>query len=185
MQIPTPQQLRPCGRGWPLACCSRVMRSSQGFTLLEILIVVALIGVLGAIALPVLSESTNRNMVWTASEQIGSQIRQARLKAVSRNMSFQVRFDCPAANQYRVLVVDATINNADRCTQTVNFDSGVYTMPPNVTYSNTATLQVNGRGQYSIVGIGALPRTMTVTHSIGHARSFTVNITGQITFANF
>ena len=185
MEITAPQQVTARGRGWPRACCSRGMQSNRGFTLLEILIVVAVIGTVAAIALPVLSEATNRNMVWTASEQIGSQIRQARLKAVTRNLTFQVRFDCPLANQYRVLVVDANINDADRCSQTRNFDSGVFTMPTNVTYSNTATLQVNGRGQYSIVGIGALPRTITVTHGVGHARNLTVNIAGQITFGNF
>ena len=56
------------------------MRSERGFTLIEMILVVALIATIGAIAVPALSESTNRNSVWTASEQIGSQIRQARLK---------------------------------------------------------------------------------------------------------
>jgi prepilin-type N-terminal cleavage/methylation domain-containing protein len=161
------------------------MRSNRGFTLFELLIVVALIGTLGAIAIPVLGESTNRNLVWTASEQIGSQIRQARLKAITRNQSYQVRFNCPAANQYRVLIVDGNINDVDRCTQFKPQDTGVYVMPANVTYNNTATLQVNGRGQYSIVGAGALPLTLNVRHRVGHQRNFTVSITGQITFANF
>lgn len=161
------------------------MRSTRGFTLMELLIVIAMIGVLGAMALPVMFDANNRNSVWTSSEQIGSQIRQARLKAITRNMTFQVRFDCPGARQYRVLVVDATINNADRCDTYLQHDSGVYMLPANVTYANTATLQVNGRGQYSIVGVGALPRTITVQHANGHARTMTVSITGQITFATF
>lgn len=161
------------------------MRSTRGFSLLELLIVIGLIGVLSATALPVLFDSNNRNSVWTASEQIGSQVRQARLKAITRNMSFQVRFDCPVAGQYRVLVVDGNINDADRCTQYKTHDSGVYTLPPNVTYTNSATFQVNGRGQYSIVGLGALPRTITVQHGNGHARTLTVSATGQITFATF
>lgn len=168
-----------------MTCSIRGMRSTRGFSLIELLLVIGLIGTVGAMALPVMFDSNNRNSVWTASEQIGSQVRQARLKAITRNMSFQVRFDCPAARQYRVLVVDGTINSAGRCNSYLTHDSGVYVMPPNVNYGGTATLQVNGRGQYSVVGVGALPLTITVQHGNGHARNLTVSATGQISFATF
>ena len=161
------------------------MRSERGFTLLEAIVVIGLISVLGAMALPVMFDSNNRNAVWTASEQIGSQVRQARLKAITRNTSFQIRFNCPAARNYRLLVVDGNINDADRCTQFKEQDSGVYTVPLSVAYGNPPTLQVNGRGQYSIVGAGSLPLTVTVQHSNGHARAMTISITGQVSFATF
>ena len=82
-----------------------------------------LIGVISAISIPYLSGSTSRNAVWTTSEQIGSQIRQARLKAVTRNTRFRVRFNCPAAGQYRVLAVQGNAlldDAADRCSQTLH-----------------------------------------------------------------
>ena len=79
--------------------------SARGFTLIELMITMALIGILAAIGLPVMSSSIERNRVWTGSELVGSQIRQARLKAISRNQRFRVRFDCPVAGQLRVLVV--------------------------------------------------------------------------------
>ena len=161
------------------------MRSNRGFTLLEAVIVLGMLSVIGAMALPVMFDANNRNAVWTASEQIGSQVRQARLKAVTRNTPFQVRFNCPAARQYRLLIVDGNINDADRCTQYKDQDSGVYTVPQSITYGNPPTLQVNGRGQYSIVGVGALPLTVSVQHENGHARNMTISITGQISFASF
>ena len=185
MQIPTSQQVKASGRGWPPACSSVGMRSNRGFSMIELIVVMGMISVLGAMALPVMFDSNNRNAVWTASEQIGSQVRQARLQAITRNMTFQVRFNCPVAGQYRMLMVDANINDADRCTQYRNFDSGVFRMPANVTYGNPPGLQVNGRGQYSIVGVGALPLTVSVTHANGHSRNMTISITGQITFATF
>ena len=161
------------------------MQSNRGFTLIELLIVVGMIGVIGAMALPVLSDSSNRNAVWTASEQIASQVRQARLKAITRNTSFRVVFDCPGDRQYRVLIVDGTINDPDRCTQFLTHDSGVYQMPPYVDFGAVPTLEVNGRGQYSLPGGGVMPLPINVQYSNTHLRSFTVSITGQITFAAF
>ena len=107
------------GPRWPLPCCSQGMQSSRGFTLLELLVAMGLIAILSAMAIPTIQESSVRNTVWTATEMIGVQVRQARLKAITRNMSFRVDFDCPAARQMRVLRVtgDAAIDNAaNRCT---------------------------------------------------------------------
>jgi prepilin-type N-terminal cleavage/methylation domain-containing protein len=47
------------------------MLSNRGFTLIEQLVTVALIGSVSAIAIPSLAGSTARNSVWTASEQVG------------------------------------------------------------------------------------------------------------------
>ncbi len=163
------------------------MRSSRGFTLFELLVVIALIAILSAISIPALLEGAARNSVWTASEQIGSQIRQARLKAISRNRTFRVRFDCPIVGQYRVLVVtgDAAIDNAaDRCSNTEEFDSGIYTMPNQVSYTDPPPLlEVNPRGIFtSTLGI---PTTITVTYIGGSSRNLTMSATGQIAFDVF
>ena len=150
-----------------------------------------MIGVISAISLPYLSGSTNRNAVWTTSEQIGSQIRQARLKAITRNTRFRVRFDCPAAGMYRVLAFQ---NNpllddaADRCSQSYQHDSGIYRTPRNVSYTaGLPVLEVNGRGQYSLIGVGVLPLTITVTYTGDSvfSRQLSVSTTGQITFEAF
>lgn len=160
------------------------MRSTRGFTLFELLVVMVLITILSAVSIPLVMEGTARNAVWTASEQIGSQIRQARLKAISRNRSFRVRFDCPQVGQFRVLVVtgDATIDAAaDRCSQTEEFDSGIYQMPSNVTYTDPPPLlEVNPRGIFtSTLGI---PTTITVTRGVDSSRALTMSATGQISF---
>jgi prepilin-type N-terminal cleavage/methylation domain-containing protein len=160
------------------------MRSTRGFTLFELLVVMGLIAILSAISIPVMMESAGRNSAWTASEQIGSQIRQARLKAISRNRTFRVRFDCPQVGQYRVLVVtgDAVIDAAaNRCDMTQQFDSGVYAMPDRVTYTDPPPLlEVNSRGVFtSSLGI---PATIAVTYNGESTRNLTVSATGQINF---
>ena len=160
------------------------MRSARGFTLFELLIVLALIGILSAVVIPGLMESSRRNSVWTASETIGTQIRQARLKAISRNKSFRVRFDCPASGQFRVLEVtgNATIDNATtRCSTPQTYDSGVYAMPANVSYGTPPILTVTSRGVFS-ASSGSIPATITVTYGGYSSRDLSVSATGQINF---
>ena len=162
------------------------MTSTRGFTLIELLIVLGLAGVLAAVAVPVFIESSARNGVWTASELIGAQIRQARLKAISRNARFRVRFNCPGVGNFRVLAVTgnpAIDDAAGRCSATQLGDSGVMTVPSSVVFGVVPTLEVNGRGIYQAIGAG-IPQTITVTYG-SRSRTLTVSATGQITFAGY
>jgi prepilin-type N-terminal cleavage/methylation domain-containing protein len=158
--------------------------STRGFTLVELLIGLAIIGIISATAIPVFISSSARNAVWTATELVGSQIRLARLQAISHNSRFRVRFDCPSTGNFRVLAVTenpAIDDAADRCDQTEPFDSGVLTLPAGVSFGTVPTLEVNGRGIYSG---SPIPRTITVTNGES-SRALTVTFTGQITFETY
>ena len=160
------------------------VRSDRGFSLIELLVALGFLGIVSAIALPVFISSSARNAVWTASELVGGQLRVARLKAISHNTRFRVRFDCPSTGNFRVLAVteDPIVDDAaDRCSQTVQYDSGVFTVPDGVSFGTVGTLEVNGRGIYS----GApIPRTITISNS-DSSRALTVTFTGQITFETY
>ena len=162
------------------------MRSVRGYTLIELLISLGLVGIISAIAVPVFITANARNGVWTGSELIGSQIRQARLKAISRNMRFRVRFDCPSTGNFRILQVTGTAlidNAANRCSAYQLYDSGIYNMPQGVSFGVVPTLEVNGRGVYSAPGF-AIPQTITVTYG-DTSRDLTLTATGQITFETY
>lgn len=152
----------------------------------ELLIVMALIAIFAAMGIPTLQESTRRNAVWTASEMIGTQVRQARLKAISRNKSFRLRFDCPSANQFRVLEVtgNSTIDNhANRCNMQQTHDSGIYAMPANINYGTPPLLTVNSRGVFT--SSTSIPSTITVAYGTYSSRTLSVSATGQISFASY
>ena len=163
------------------------MRSERGYTLLEVIIVVALIGVVSAVALPVLMESNARRDLWTGAEQIGATVRSARLKAISQNTSYRVVFDCPGTNELRSLIVTgdpAIDDDAGRCSDTYVGDSGIVELPTTVAYDvgDVTSLQVTGRGVFTALG-GGIPLTISVTKG-GGERTLTVSGTGQITFAD-
>ena len=151
------------------------------------MIVMGLIGVLAAISVPTFLESNARNRLWTASEQIGGTIRQTRLKAISRNTSYRVVFDCPAAGSLRSLVLtgDPLVDDdGDRCSQTLEGDSDALEMPLSVTYDHgeATALQVTGRGIFTAAG-ASIPLTVSVQYG-SSTRTLTVSATGQITFSN-
>lgn len=159
------------------------MRSERGYTLIELLVVLGLAAIMSGVAIPVFVESTNRNRVWTAAELIGANVRQARLKAISSNTSYRVRFDCPATGVFRVLRVtgDPVVDDAgDRCTTLEDGDSGEIPMPPRVSFGAVPTLEVNGRGLFTAIG-GVIPQTITVT-SGGITRTLRVTAAGQVSF---
>jgi prepilin-type N-terminal cleavage/methylation domain-containing protein len=163
------------------------MRSERGYSMVELLITLGLIGVVSAISVPVFIESNARSSLWSGSEQIGASIRSARLKAISQNTAHRVTFNCPAANELRILVMTgdpAVDDDAGRCSQTVDGDSGTIQLPVGVAYDVDAatSLQVTGRGIFTANG-GAIPLTITVTHGAA-TRTLTVSGTGQITFTD-
>jgi prepilin-type N-terminal cleavage/methylation domain-containing protein len=173
---------------WSGPCYLMGMRSERGYTLVEVLITLGLIGVVTAISVPVFIESNARSKLWTGSEQIGAEIRQARLKAISSNTTYRVVFDCPAAGQLRSLVMTgdpAVDDDPGRCNDTLEGDSGTIQLPSGVGYDadDEATgLQVTGRGVFTAMG-GAIPLMISVTYG-PTLRTLTVSATGQITFSD-
>jgi type IV fimbrial biogenesis protein FimT len=65
---------------------------SQGFTLLEVLIAVCILGLLAVIAAPSMSSMTANQHLIGAAEQVYGHLQQARLEAVSRNATVYVNF---------------------------------------------------------------------------------------------
>src|SRR5436190_9073937 len=99
------QQLTDTNPPWSASCSRRGMRSDRGYTLFEVMITLGLIGVISAITIPVFLSSNMMNTLWTSSERVGALVRQTRLKAISQNTTYEVRFDCPNAGDVRGLVM--------------------------------------------------------------------------------
>ena len=86
------------------------MTGSKGFTLLELLVVMALIGLVLAIGTPQYWNWRAQARYREAAESIALTLREARARALSRNVQQRVEFDVDG-NRYRVVEGNRTIGS--------------------------------------------------------------------------
>ena len=174
-------------------------RNDRGFSLNELMLVVALIGTLSVIALPVLKDMTATIKLNEAARLVEREMQDARLKAVAANRVIRVRLNCPAAGYVRSVEVLGTAADTatNRCMTTAypfpppdddimtrpNFDGPVRTLPNSASVTNEV-LQFSPDGTAATVNNGivttiATPVTVTISRS-GKSRTVTVNNVGKI-----
>jgi type II secretory pathway pseudopilin PulG len=76
--------------------------SEAGFSMIDMMIVGAVVGVLAAVAVPTMAGALKQYAVISASQQVAGTIRAARVQSVSRNQRLHVHFDAYAGS-YQVL----------------------------------------------------------------------------------
>ena len=136
--------------------------SRAGFTLIDILVTIAVFSIIMAGALPSLINISESMKLGQGQREVASALQSARLLAVTSNRPIRVRFNCPAAGQYRITeligsqstpVADDTAT--DRCSDTKwkfpandtnpttrpNHDGPLLALPARVTFGAASTLE--------------------------------------------
>ncbi len=165
----------------------------QGFTLIDIMFTVSLLGVLMAVAVPGASNASRRYHLATATREVGTQVRLARLKAVTSNRTIRVRFNCPVAGQFRVVEVvnNAAIDDAaDRCSSTTypypdpnpaalpDLDGPVVVLRGGITFGGVQDLDIAPTGRVTAL-TGEVPATIGVTNN-HETQNVIVSATGRV-----
>lgn len=191
------------------------MKASGGFSLVDVLAVVAIIGILAGMAMPVMTNTLDGMRLDMALRDVERELQYARLKSVSSNRAMRVRFDCPVAAQMRVVELigspatpDARDTAADRCSETTyptyagggdaniltrpNNDGPVRRLQPGATFAAVQTLEFRPNGTvHADAGTGTpwpvLPAAgATISVSRhGVTKTIGVNFLGRITIQRY
>lgn len=129
------------------------------------MIVVSLLAIVGAMAVPTILSMLKGMRVSADARLVERELQTAKLRAVGANRAMRVRFNCPAAGQYRMVEVigtpfvpapeDADAQAAARCNQanypypdadrswfsSPNYDGPTETLDWRVVFSSAQTLE--------------------------------------------
>lgn len=159
-----------------------VIATARGFSLIELLVTLGLVGVMSAVAIPSLTTSNSRTRLYTATELIQVQLRSARVAAITRNRPVRVAFNCPVAGAVRMLTVtgNAVVDDAaNRCTTNQPNDGAAVYLPAKVTLGTIPRLEFSGRGIVTAQG-AAVPISFTLSYGYD-TRTVVVTAIGRIT----
>jgi type IV fimbrial biogenesis protein FimT len=144
------------------------MRQAAGFTLIEALIVVALVSIIAAVSAPAVTTALEQYNVISASQQVASTIRAARMQAVATNTALRVRFDYPSAGRYQVVL------NADGVTAV----GEVQLLPDDISFVDGFTdLQFSTAGR--LLNAGAANIVVT-NGNAEHDKTITISTSGRV-----
>jgi type II secretory pathway pseudopilin PulG len=140
----------------------RVRRPEAGFSIVDMLVTVALIGTMAAIAAPAISNVTDGIKLGQAARGVERELQAARLKAVTSNRPIRVRFNCPVNGSYRLVELIGSASAPDpldasttRCQEASypvpagdnnpitrpNHDGATRVLPDDVTFGSAPTLE--------------------------------------------
>ena len=149
-----------------------------GFTLLELMVVVALVGIMAAIAAPSMRKTVPRMKLRSAAEQLANDLQFARLKGISGNYKTQILFDTAANTYTRYLDTDrdGTLGEAGEA------DITARTMPSGIAFTIASTVanvtfDPTGSADDETLGAGDMTVTLQTSTTPPESRQITVSRT--------
>lgn len=144
-------------------------RGAAGFSLIEILVVVGLVAILAGMTAPAVSGALERYELISASQQVASTIRAARIQAVARNSRVRTRVvqnAPPAPDEYQNELWDGAawvaLNELNELADDLSFGGSV-----NIQF------ETNGR-------IGAPVNIVVTNGTVEQDRTISVSTSGQV-----
>jgi prepilin-type N-terminal cleavage/methylation domain-containing protein len=83
-------------------------RQQRGFTLVDMVAVVAIIGIVSAVSIPPLMNAADRMRLGQAAREVEREMQTAKSRAVGKSRPMRIRFNCPEVGQYRIVELIGT-----------------------------------------------------------------------------
>ncbi len=150
----------------------------KGFTFLEVVIVIAIVGILSVIAVPGMSAFTDRLRIETTARTISTDLREMKMKAVLDRSDCVVLFD-PANNLYELPGRRSLLPKGVR----FGFGSGVLGTPgnpnPTATRDEDGVTFTSNKAAFYSRGSNSMG-TIYITNNYNVTMAISINFTGRI-----
>ena len=150
----------------------RCFRLGRAFTLIELVLVLVIIGIMGAIAMPKYASAVSRYRADAAARRIASDLGYARSLAIATSTSTSVQFHCDTSTYQIAAVADP--DHGGVFTVALANDPYLASFSSATAVSNAFIVTYNGYGIPTstptiVVTSGSTSRTVTIAPDIGTA----------------
>jgi len=151
------------------------MRKDKGFTLVEMIVVIAIMGIVSAVAIPNFYSYAAGMRLRSASRDLYSTLQSTRMKAVRQNTRWAVQFDAPTPTNYRVIDcgIDNICGNGD---DSLKIPTSISQQYAGVSMSQNFA---GNRVEFNSEGTCNLG-TVALTNASGGASSVEVTVSGRV-----
>ena len=153
-----------------LNTAKKVFRSARGFTAVEVLIVIAIVGIMSAIAVTNLLSYMPKSRLNSAARAVACDIMAARMMAVKGNCNAIVKFE--SGNQYYVIIDENRNNTHDTGERKIMRDLSE-------DYKDVVNTKADTKNIFNSRGAASRMRNIILRNSSG-IRTIRVSITGRV-----